>query len=125
MAGALATMLFCVFSVLPSYWGFWQLGRKVTLGPIEIASALGAPVLQQPHARGDVDILLKEVGGREVRYGETHDGRLGLDDANSVRHMSGYSSNRSSVRSSVARPELHRLGTNQSNLPATSLRNMV
>jgi hypothetical protein len=31
MFGALATMLFCICCVLPSYWGFWQLGRKVTL----------------------------------------------------------------------------------------------
>jgi hypothetical protein len=124
MIGALATMFFCILCVLPSYWGFWQLGRKVTLGPIEIASALGAPVLQQPHTRaGDVDILLKEVGGREVRYGEVDEtGRLGLADAHSVRHLS---SNRSSVRSSVGRPELQRLGSSHSNLPATSLRNMV
>jgi hypothetical protein len=31
MFGALATMLFCICCVLPSYWGFWELGRKVTL----------------------------------------------------------------------------------------------
>jgi hypothetical protein len=127
MIGALATMVFCILCVLPSYWGFWQLGRKVTLGPIEIASALGAPVLQQPHTRaGDVDILLKEVGGRQVRYGEVDEtGRLGLADANSVRHMSSYSSNRSSIRSSVGHPEPHRLGSSYANAPATSLRNMV
>lgn len=127
MIAALATMVFCIASVLPSYWGFWQLGRKVTLGPIEIASALGAPVLQQPHTQaGDVDILLKEVGGRAVRYGEVDEtGRLGLADANSVRHMSTYSPTRSSFRSSVVRPELQRPGSSHPNAPATSFRNMV
>lgn len=127
MIGALATMVFCILSVLPSYWGFWELGRKVTLGPIEIASALGAPVLQQPHAQaGDVNILLKEVGGRAVRYGEVNEtGRLGLADANSVRHMPSYSPNRSSFRSSVGRPEPPRLGSSHSNAAPTSLRNMV
>jgi hypothetical protein len=29
---AIASLLLCVSLVLPSYWGFWQLGRKVTLG---------------------------------------------------------------------------------------------
>jgi hypothetical protein len=29
---AIASLLLCVCLVLPSYWGFWQLGRKVTLG---------------------------------------------------------------------------------------------
>lgn len=29
---AIASLLTCVCLVLPSYWGFWQLGRKVTLG---------------------------------------------------------------------------------------------
>lgn len=126
MRAALATMVFCIASVLPSYWGFWQLGRKVTLGPIEIASALGAPVLQQPHTQaGGVDILLKEVGGRAVRYGEVDEsGRLGLAHANSVRHISTYSPNRSSFRSSTVKPESPGLGTSQLNAPQTSLRNI-
>lgn len=29
---AIASLLFCVACVLPSYYGFWKLGRKVTLG---------------------------------------------------------------------------------------------
>jgi hypothetical protein len=71
MIGAFATMPFSILCVLPFYSGFWRLGRKVTLGPIEIAWTLGAPVLQEPHGStgGDVNNLLKEVGGREIRYG--------------------------------------------------------
>jgi hypothetical protein len=29
MWGAIASTLVCVLLVLPTYWGFWQLGRKV------------------------------------------------------------------------------------------------
>lgn len=31
---AIASLLLCVCLILPSYWGFWQLGRKVTLGQL-------------------------------------------------------------------------------------------
>jgi hypothetical protein len=30
--GAIVSLIFCVLCVLPSYHGFWKLGRKVTLG---------------------------------------------------------------------------------------------
>ncbi|KAJ9628098.1 hypothetical protein H2203_003320 [Taxawa tesnikishii (nom. ined.)] len=65
MWGAFASMLACVLCVLPTYYGYWQLGRKVTLGPFEIANAFRAPVLE--HSRGsnaEVGNLLKEVGGK-------------------------------------------------------------
>ncbi|KAJ4346141.1 hypothetical protein N0V95_005694, partial [Ascochyta clinopodiicola] len=44
--GALAATLVTVLLVLPVYWGFWHLGRKVTLGPLEIANAFNAPVIR-------------------------------------------------------------------------------
>lgn len=36
MWGAFASTLVCAICVLPVYWGFWELGRKVTLGPFEV-----------------------------------------------------------------------------------------
>ncbi|KAJ9627625.1 hypothetical protein H2203_002837 [Taxawa tesnikishii (nom. ined.)] len=64
MWGAFASMLVCVLCVLPTYYGYWQLGRKVTLGPFEIANAFRAPVLETPQGSNvEVDDLLKEVGG--------------------------------------------------------------
>ena len=41
--GAFASTIIVVLLILPSYWGYWQLGRKVTLGPLEIANAFDAP----------------------------------------------------------------------------------
>jgi len=73
MWGALASMLVCVFCVLPVYYGYWQLGRAVTLGPFEIAAAFRAPDLHHP-TNAPIDTLIKEVGGRRVKFGEVLDG---------------------------------------------------
>ena len=32
--GAFASTLIIVLMILPTYWGYWELGRKVTLGPL-------------------------------------------------------------------------------------------
>ena len=63
----------CVFCVLPVYYGYWQLGRAVTLGPFEIAAAFRAPDLHHP-TNAPIDTLIKEVGGRRVKFGEVLDG---------------------------------------------------
>jgi hypothetical protein len=122
MIGALATMLFCIICVLPSYWGFWQLGRKTTLSPVEIASALGAPVLQDPRGRTGVDDLLREVGGRQVRYGELG-GRLSIAEVDAVKKLATRSSFRSSYRSDLPGPETLPRGSVQS--AATSQRSLI
>ena len=90
MAAAQVIMFLCVICVLPTYYGFWELGRKVTLGPVEIASAFQAPALQHPAVAGggEVDMLLKEMGQRKVRYGEVEgSGRLGVDAQDTVRRI--------------------------------------
>jgi hypothetical protein len=85
---AILLVFICIMCVLPSYWGFWELGRKVTLGPMEIAGAFQAPVLHHPAVAsgGEVNILLKEVGKRKVRYGEVEGmGRLAVAEPEAVK----------------------------------------
>ena len=36
-AAALAVELTCIALVLPTYWGWWKLGRPVSFSPLEIA----------------------------------------------------------------------------------------
>lgn len=75
------TML-CIILVIPSYWHYGELGRRVTLGPVEIASAFGAPILvdnnQNIEARKEnIDSLIKHIGKRKIVYGFVdvdHDG---------------------------------------------------
>lgn len=92
MYGALASILVCVLCVLPSYWGYWQLGRDVTLGPFEIANAFRAPILDHPSvANAGVKVLIREVGQREVKYGQMvqndASGRLAIAEPEAVRRV--------------------------------------
>ncbi|CAD0109404.1 unnamed protein product [Aureobasidium uvarum] len=92
MYGAMGSILFCVFCVLPSYWGYWQLGRDVTLGPFEIANAFRAPILDHPTvANAPVKQLIREVGQREVKYGAMVQGdasnRLAIAEPDAVRRV--------------------------------------
>jgi len=72
MAIGVASMLSCILLILPAFWRYGELGRPVTLGPMEIASAFRAPMLQTDRgeeAAGNLDQLIKQVGDRQVVYG--------------------------------------------------------
>ncbi|KAJ4300837.1 hypothetical protein N0V90_002925 [Kalmusia sp. IMI 367209] len=91
VAGALVATLVTVFLVLPVYWGFWQLGRKVTLGPLEITEAFGAPIVKPEkykNVHGDFDQVLQEVGKRRVQYGQLKGapaGQMGIAEPHNVQ----------------------------------------
>ena len=88
--GALAATFITVMLVLPVYWGFWQLGRKVTLGPLEILQAFGAPIIAPDKMKayhGDFDQVLEDVGDRRVQYGQLRNappGQMGLAEPERV-----------------------------------------
>ncbi|KAF3000674.1 hypothetical protein E8E13_001157 [Curvularia kusanoi] len=90
VAGALVATFITMLLVFPVYWGFWQLGRKVTLGPLEIANAFNAPIIKPDNVRGhhaDFEEVLQEVGQRRVRYGQLKDappGSMGIAEPESV-----------------------------------------
>ncbi|QPC80215.1 hypothetical protein HYE68_010967 [Fusarium pseudograminearum] len=93
---AVLISLIGIFSVLPTFWGWWELGRDVSLNPLEIANAFGT-VGQESHLMRNVDPN-QNVGGivdavndvGPVRYGawEMSDGvtRLGFAGAGIVRN---------------------------------------
>lgn len=90
MIAATVLMFCCVVAVLPSYWGFWELGRKVTLGPMDIASAFRAPDLHTDAAARGVAItdLMKDLGSRRVQYGIIEGtGRLGVAEFDRVQRL--------------------------------------
>ena len=90
VAGALVATLVTVLCVLPVYWGFWQLGRKVTLGPLEITNAFGAPITRPDQTRGyhgDFDQVLEDIKHRRVQYGQIVDappGEMGIAEPQQV-----------------------------------------
>lgn len=92
---AVAVSLVGIFSVLPIFWGWWELGRAVSLNPLEIANAFGT-VGHENHMMNSIDPN-QPVGGivraandiGPVRYGawEVEGGvvRLGFAGAGMVR----------------------------------------
>jgi len=119
MAAGIASTLLCVLLVVPSFWRYGELGRNVTLGPIEVASAFRAPMLTEgrsnaKEAGGDIKELLKDVGGRKVMYGfveeHHHDTVNGGEDAVVGNAVTGAGGNgnmkrHASVRLEIAQPE--------------------
>ncbi|PVH71775.1 hypothetical protein DL98DRAFT_539778 [Cadophora sp. DSE1049] len=67
-ASSLAITLLSIAMIIPSFYGWWQLGRKVSLNPIEMAEAFNAPVQHEDAIHKDADHLLELVGERKVKY---------------------------------------------------------
>lgn len=65
---ALAVTLFALLSMLPLFWGRWNLGQPVTLSPLETAKAFGAPIMQLAGQNPTVEEILKTIRGIKVRY---------------------------------------------------------
>lgn len=67
-------------TVLATIWvaivflSLWQLGRDMSMSPIEIAKAFAAPSLATAtDSNASVETLLQEVGNLKVRYGAVWD----------------------------------------------------
>jgi hypothetical protein len=73
LAAAVGIMLLSILVVVPTYNGFWELGREVTLSPIEIAKAFDAPLLRDGGSNATVRQLVRQVGNVKVAYGEAVD----------------------------------------------------
>ncbi|KAI9745789.1 MAG: hypothetical protein M1835_002533 [Candelina submexicana] len=65
----LVTMLGVVF-VAPIFGGWWHLGRSMSMSPIETAKAFSAPLLKGHDSNAGMKGILKEVGTKDLRYGE-------------------------------------------------------
>ena len=64
----LASVL-AIVAVSIIYHGYWHLGRKVTMSPLELAKAFNAPILSQGDSNAEASDLVKSIGDRIVRYG--------------------------------------------------------
>jgi hypothetical protein len=71
LLGALSLMTLAVICVLAQFWNWWQLGRRVTLSPIEVANAFGALRTNQRSDVCMIDEILKVAGETTVRYDGT------------------------------------------------------
>lgn len=70
LAASTVLTVVCVVLVLPTFMGWWELGRRVTLNPIELAKSFDAPLLSGPGSNAPLRELVQTMGMRNVRYGE-------------------------------------------------------
>lgn len=73
LAGALVVMLLAVAVVMPIFYGFWELGRNVSLLPLEIANAFEAPLLRETDSNMTAEEIVKCSGNTVVQYGSIYD----------------------------------------------------
>ena len=67
LAAALVVMLLALLAVLLLLWGWWELGRPVSLSPLEIVRAFGPPMMQAAGSNSAVDGILEAIGPLGVR----------------------------------------------------------
>jgi hypothetical protein len=64
------TALALLFSAF-LFKGYSQLGRQMTMSPVEIAKAFNAPLLQGADSNAEIKSLINQTGARNVTYGVT------------------------------------------------------
>jgi len=69
LAAAFTLIVMACLSIIPTYWGWWRLGRPVSMSPLEVAKAFDAPLMQQADPNGTINDHLRSVGNTRVRYG--------------------------------------------------------
>jgi hypothetical protein len=69
VAGAFILIMLACLSIIPTYWGWWNLGRPVTMSPLEIAKAFDAPLLRPTDPNGTAADHIRVVGDMRLRYG--------------------------------------------------------
>jgi hypothetical protein len=58
-----------IILVVPTFIGYWHLGRKVSMSPIETAKAFNAPLLKNEDSNAEADRLIENLGHMGVKYG--------------------------------------------------------
>lgn len=56
--------------IMPTFLGWWELGRSVTLNPVEMAKAFDAPLLSGPGSNAPLKELVRAAGEHTVKYGD-------------------------------------------------------
>ncbi|KAH9207812.1 hypothetical protein DL95DRAFT_395741 [Leptodontidium sp. 2 PMI_412] len=70
LGASIALILLSLILIIPLYYGYWKMGRRPTLSPLETAKAFGAPLLRRAGSNMEATGLVKVAGPTKVRYGE-------------------------------------------------------
>jgi hypothetical protein len=58
-----------ILSLTSLFWGWWELGRDVSLNPLEIAMAFDSSVLKAVNSNSCRSQLVRTVGSQKIKYG--------------------------------------------------------
>ena len=62
MIAMIVLTIFFTALVLPTFGGWWELGRHVTLDPVEVAKAFDAPIFRGPGSNAHLWQLIQDYG---------------------------------------------------------------
>lgn len=75
--------ILAILAVAPVYFGWWKLGVRVTMSPLEIAKAFEAPLLKNVNSTVGSRGIVSEMGDVNVAFGAAEskvvDNRLGKE----------------------------------------------
>jgi len=69
LSAAIVLISLVCLSIFWTYWGWWELGRPVSLDPLETAKAFDAPLLHDADENGTANEICDTVGTKRVVYG--------------------------------------------------------
>lgn len=72
--GAAVVEVICIALILPTFWGWWKMGRPVSFSPFEVARAFNAPLLAEYNSNSNGNDLAAAAGEKDIQYGLTLDG---------------------------------------------------
>lgn len=68
LAGGFVVLCLACLAVCPTYWGWWYLGRPVSMSPLEIARAFDAPVFSEADANATGKDLKNAFGDKKFKF---------------------------------------------------------
>lgn len=84
---ALMVTFLGLICVLPTFTGWWSLGRRVSMNPLEIAKAFNGVRMEHAESNANVDRLLMEVGKEPIRYGVVMGNKLMMGHPDEVSEI--------------------------------------
>lgn len=60
---AFAVIVLTTISVISTFYGWWELGRTVSVRPLQIAKTFNSQLLSDVSSSRDIDAMLKELDG--------------------------------------------------------------
>ncbi|KAF7193218.1 hypothetical protein HII31_05444 [Pseudocercospora fuligena] len=72
-AGAAIFEILAILTIFPIFWGWWKLGVKHTMSPLEILKAGEAPLLKEANSGAGSRGVVEVMGDLRVRFGVRED----------------------------------------------------